>query len=235
MIRLRVDDFPGTKPEEFYKHDLSGFKRFDQVVRKYVPEYVLGVIPKHTTDEHLRWIGENPAIITALHGIDHDERFPNEFRDHQTIDDICKAIDCAKQRLDPLVGPVRCYIPPHNVFDLKTCQALVKSGFKSIMGGPGSPEWSINSPVVKETGLHYCYSPAPLEYGRSDELLQKGSVGHLQNCQYKSDRQFVYLTLHWTWELNIGLQHLEAYLSQLKEDRQFGSTNSLFCGFDENF
>lgn len=202
MIRLRVDDFPGTKPDEFWRHNLDNYKRFHDIVIKRVPEYVLGVIPRHTTDDHLRWLGQQQEIIVALHGVHHDERFPNEFRDFQTEEDIYQALLSAKRPLDELVGPVKTYIPPHNVFDQKTCRALERAGFKNICGGPGSPPWA-------GSNLNYFYSAEPLEYGRSDELRQRGSVEYLE----KTD---AVLTLHWTWEWNIGLENLQRYLFQLE-------------------
>ena len=69
-LTLRVDDFPGTKPEEFWKHNLDNFKHFDALLEKHnVQEYTLGVIPKHTTPEHIDWLAENPRVRVALHGI----------------------------------------------------------------------------------------------------------------------------------------------------------------------
>lgn len=203
-IYLRVDDFPGTKPEEFYRHNLASFKEFDKLVRSFVPSYLLGVIPKHVTYEQLEYLGNTPHITVAMHGIDHDERFPNEFREHLTAKDIGQALLEVRHRLDPLVGPIKTYMPPHNVFDERTLRGLHMAQFSNLTGGPESPQ------DITLFGLRYFYSQAPLGYGRSDELLARGAVEWLKS------QEEVWLTLHWTWEVNIGLQHLEAFFSQLE-------------------
>jgi hypothetical protein len=215
MLLLRVDDFPGTKPEEFWRHNLDNFKRFHDVVSKYVPEYLLGVIPRHSTEEQLKWLGQQfNSIRVAMHGVNHDERFQNEFGDHLTENDIYHSICSAKIPLNDLAGPIFTYIPPHNVFDQKTCRSLKKAGIKNITGGPESPD-VIGTEVVSSTafGLKYMKSLAPLGYGRSDELLQRGSIDWL--IEREKNDLTTYLCLHWTWEWNIGLDSLKEYLKQL--------------------
>lgn len=213
-VILRVDDFPGTKPEEFWKHKLDNFKKFDEVLeRNGIQEYTLGVIPKYTTEEHIDWLASNPRIEVALHGIEHDERFPNEFRDHETEDDIYQKIVSASQPLARANGRGKLfrYIPPHNVVDLKTARALKRAGFTTLLGGPGSDERALD--WIHENGiLEVLYSKHPVWYGRSDEMMQGDIVRTILEPGYVGHQC---LTLHWTWEWNIGLENLEKFLSQI--------------------
>lgn len=210
VLSIRVDDFPSTKDDEAWRHNLENFKRFHEVMQKHGQSYYLGVIPNRTTDEQLRWLGENPSIRVAMHGINHDERFPNEFRDHMTAADIRQALVAARIPLDARCGPLDTYIPPHNVFDPRTCLALVEAGFKRVLCGPGSHP--VEMDFGRRRGLEVIYSSEPLEYGRSDELLQRGSVAWISTETQKRDMM---LTLHWTWEWNIGLDNLDRYLTEL--------------------
>jgi len=214
-VILRVDDFPGTKPEEFWKHNLGNFKRFDDVVAKYVPEYMLGVIPKHTTEEMVRYLEGNERIRVALHGVEHDERFPNEFRPWETEEEIFNKIVSARQPFVKCNGvfDVVDYIPPHNVIDVKTCRALATAGFKRIYGGPGSDEWVLLE--ARNLGMKTLASPHPLWYGRSDELLNRDHA-HRNILTGHDTGEFV-LTIHWPWEWNIGLQNLDVFLHQIAE------------------
>lgn len=204
---IRVDDFPGTKPEEFWRHNLDNFKRFDDVMHKHDLDYTLGVIPRYTTEEHIKWLTANPWIHVALHGRYHDERFPNEFRDHETEQDVYQAILSAKAPLEgcnPL--GIEIYIPPHNVIDRKTVNALHRAGIQSIWGGPGSDPAVLE--YARSKGMDTIYFTDPLEYGRSDELLQR-------NAQVFLREQKRCLCLHWTWEWNIGLESLDRFLTEL--------------------
>lgn len=214
-VTLRVDDFPGTKPEEFWKHNLDNFKRFDDVLAKYVPEYVLGVIPKHTTEEMVRYLESNERIRVALHGIEHDERYPNEFRPWETTEQIFNKLVSARQPFQKCNGAfeVTDYIPPHNVIDRKTLDALKLAGFKRVYGGPGTDTDSCG--YAKEIGVKLYYSHHPLWYGRSDEMVQrdqahKAIIGNSETSDYV-------VTLHWTWEWNIGLDNLARFLDEIKE------------------
>lgn len=213
MLSIRVDDFPFTKPEESWKHNLDNFKRFDAIFEKHNLDYVLGVIPRWTTEEHVRWLAENPRIEVALHGIMHDEKFLNEFPPYLTSDDICKLILSARTPLnDCNPGGVKIYIPPHNVIDHRTVDALKKSGFTTIYGGPETST-DVMTYAMSQGIQSLCHMP-PLQYGRSDELMANpnfltrltavGGQGHSVN-----------LGLHWTWEWNIGLEHLDLMLTSL--------------------
>lgn len=214
-VILRVDDFPGTKPEEFWKHNLDNFKRFDEVLeRNGVHEYTLGVIPKYTTEKDIDWLAQNPRVFAALHGIEHDERFPNEFRDHETEDDIYRKIVSASTPLKRINGngSIYRYIPPHNVIDVKTCKALKRAGFVTLMGGPGSNE-SVLDHVHENKILDVLYSEHPTWYGRSDELMfRDNAVESILKAEMVPHRC---LTLHWTWEWNIGLENLEKLMNQI--------------------
>lgn len=212
MLKVRVDDFPGTRVDEFYRHNLDTFKAFDAVMEKHGIEYVLGCIPRHTTQEHLEWLSQNQRIEVAMHGVDHDERFQNEFRDHQTKRDICQAIMSVKSIWDPLVGPVTTYIPPHNCIDTKTVDALHECGFDTILGGPGTEGIIFKHAVLKGMQTHLSFPDAGL-YGRSDELLAFGACEKIR--KHMSSSFVAYLTLHWTWEKNIGLQSLDQFLTEL--------------------
>lgn len=214
MIHFRVDDYPGTKPEEFDRHNIENFYKFEAVMAKHgANPFVLGVIPRHVTDSDLSFLGMSPNVQIALHGVNHDERFPNEFREHQTEDDVYAAISSAKDRLESCSDQeVDTYIPPHNVIDRKTVHALVRSGFKNLMGGPGSDEQVIFHAM--ELGLNAKMYMPPYNYGRSDELIKRGAVEMLAPFM-KSPNLHWHLGLHWTWEANIGLENLDNLLSQL--------------------
>ena len=213
MITIRIDDFPGTKPDEFWKHNLDNFKRFNDIFEKYDINYTIGVIPRWTTQDHIEYLTSNTRAEVALHGIYHDERFPNEFREHETDTDIYNAIMSAKYSLDGC-NPygVNTYIPPHNVIDRKTVDALKSASFLHVWGGPGSD----NEVLVyaDSIGIKSLYFEPPLEYGRSDELLQRGSVKYIiDKLVAKKD---VNMCLHWTWEYNIGLGNLDKYFSTIE-------------------
>lgn len=215
-VILRVDDFPGTKPEEFWKHNVDNFKRFHETVSKYVPEYVLGAIPRHTTAHMVDYLESTDGIRVALHGVDHDERYPNEFRDWETEEDVFNKIVSAKQPFQKCNGAfeVADYIPPHNVIDAKTLNALKLAGFRRIFCGPGTDD----SAIVhgRSIGLDMYYSSFPFWYGRSDEMLSKGAHEQIIKSQF-TDSGTHCLTLHWPWEWNIGLHNLDVFLHQIAE------------------
>lgn len=206
-LLVRVDDYPGTKPDEFWKHNLENFKLFDEVMRRHLDSYALGVIPKHTSDRDLEWLKTQSHIRLALHGRNHDERFPNEFGDWETAAEVYQALRSLRAHL----GDSVVYIPPHNVIDAKTVEGLLRSGFTTLWGGPGSDRMVLEH--ARALGMVTAYFEPPEEYGRSDELLQRGSVEFLRE-RLRSD-QPAKLCLHWPWEFNVGLEHLDLYLSRL--------------------
>ncbi len=211
MLQFRIDDFPGTKPEEFFKHNLDSFKRFDEVLEKNgVKEYYLGVIPRHVTQEQLKYLSTNPRVIVAMHGVDHDERFLNEFKEHQTFQDIKNAISSVKTMWDPIVGPIDSYIPPHNVIDAKTVKALADLKFKKLFSGPGSDESKLV--LADFLGLDVVRNTDRVDYGRSDELLRSGMDKVIRELALTKRTT---LTLHFPWEVNIGLDHLDRFLKEI--------------------
>jgi len=218
MTRFRVDDYPGTKPNEFYRHNLETFKDFNQVMSKYSLSYDLGVIPLHSKDEDLKWLGQQPNIRIAMHGVNHDERYPNEFRDHQTEREVFLILRNERLILEEDTGkPVIGYIPPHNVVDRKTVNALIQAGFTELHVGPGT-EFEV-SMYASEKGLKVIPSFPPF-YGRSDELVARGSVPIIlreatERAHPFSSKGELCIGLHWTWEKNIGFEHLDLFLSQI--------------------
>lgn len=210
---LRVDDFPGTKPLEFDRHNLDNYKLFDEALeRNGVQQYILGFIPKYCTPEMLEWIATNPRIVLALHGVEHDESRKNDL-EFKTEDEIVSDFNMIRTTLAYDFGKdVKIYMPPHNVFDVKTVKGAKRAGFEAITGGPETDP--LVAAAVMMEGLEYLHSLFPYEYGRSDELIQRGSVEFIE-AKLKAGRDSI-LTLHWTWEFNIGLEHLERYLARLQ-------------------
>ncbi len=211
-LLVRVDDYPGTKPEEFYKHNLENFKKFHEVLRSRGIWYTLGVIPKYVTDEELEWLGNNQVDV-SIHGIEHDERYLNEFRAHQTEQQITNLLDRVCFRFEEKYGEVDSYIPPHNVIDRKTCNALMENGLRCLYTGPGTdPEIARYALSI---GMEVVNTEPPVHYGRSDELLTAGA--HKNLAYLLSIGESPWLGLHWTWEQNIGLHHLEKFLDHVNE------------------
>lgn len=215
MISFRIDDFPYTKPEEQWRHNLTNFKMFNEVMRRYHATYTLGIIPDRLTDEMLDFIANEKYMITpALHGIHHDERFPNEFHSGETEDDIYQALTSAKYPLENFGRDVDVYIPPHNVVDAKTVDALVRAGFRTLYGGPES-DGMVFQYAWEEKKMHTLRHYPPY-YGRTDEMMERGNVVHFKERFVQGHD--IHIGLHFTWEWNIGLQNLEKFLEQLKEE-----------------
>lgn len=208
MISFRVDDFPGTKPTEFWRHNLDNYKIFEEIFTQHHADLMLGVIPRHTTQAHIDHFRSSPTTYVALHGIDHDERFPNEFRDHQTEDEVYQAICSASEPLKVCnpSGKVDTYIPPHNVIDTKTVNALVRAGFRTLYSGPESDVAVLE--YAKSKGLHVLRHMPPA-YARSDEMLKSGIIDQILSGKD------THLALHWTWEWNIGLDSLREFMKRI--------------------
>lgn len=211
MIKIRVDDFPWTKREERDRHNLDAFMKFQDVINRWMSGYwLLGVIPGNCSGDDLYTVKHKcPYARVGMHGIMHDESRPNEFLPYLTCDDIGKQLGTTRQLLSSAIEKdVRVYMPPHNVIDTRTLAALKPAGFRAWTGGPETDKnlWSIDA-------LQYIHSEAPHQYGRSDELLARGSVAHL--IRESTDRN-IWLTLHWTWETNIGLEHLWTFLREIE-------------------
>jgi hypothetical protein len=211
MIRFRVDDYPGTKPNEFYRHNLENFKKFDEVMTRHGARYVLGIIPAYASEADCRWIGSRPHIEPALHGVNHDERFPNEFREHLTEREVYLILRNEKGLLEEDTGrEVNIYIPPHNVVDTRTVNALVQAGFKELFVGPETDPAVMSYAADRMKVIKH--SP-PHRYGRSDEFIARGTPAF---CRSWKDPGEMNIGLHWTWEWNIGLENLDCLLGQLR-------------------
>lgn len=213
-LTIRVDDFPGTKPDEFCNHNLTNFKLFhDLMVSHSVKNYILGVIPLYTSVSDLRWLSNQPEITIALHGVFHDESHLDEF-EGLSHSDIVANLNAAKMFLETTPhSQVSDYIPPHNTLSDLSIKCLSEAGFRRIYGGPETLARHMDE--VRFFGMEYIHSNSPLEYGRSDELLERGSVEWIKSELLAEDHAC--LTLHWPWEFNIGLEYLDNYLTEMKD------------------
>lgn len=212
MLEIRVDDFVGTKPEEFYRHNVDNFVKFNEVMRSFDLTYTLGIIPSTLGRDEINYLWEQRNDITyALHGLIHDEHKMNEF-EGKKFPEIENLLKIPKLFMDTSLDTNICdYIPPHNVFDEDTVIALHRLGFERIFGGPGTMETLL--PFVESLSIEYVHSEFPYEYGRTDELLERKSIEHIM--KKLSHGEHVCLTLHWTWEWNIGLDYMKRYFDKL--------------------
>lgn len=212
MIRFRIDDFPSSDPQKHPQFNLESFKEFDAIMEKHDIYYLLGCIPRYTTDKDLEWFLQNGRIEVALHGINHDEKFRNEFRDHETENEIMERLNFWRGLWNSKIkNGLQYYIPPHNVIDHKTVRALIKSGFEMCFGGPETEQEVVNYALNK--GLKFEVSEFPWLYGRTDEMLQRGSIEYIMK---ECDSRDLWITLHFPWEHKIGLNYLDEYLTKLK-------------------
>lgn len=200
---------PEQKKNEFSKHNLANYILFDELVRRFFTTYTLGIIPKYLTNEHFAWFKKQNHINYALHGVSHDEDRFDEFQGRDKFS-IMQSLRIVRNIENRLGRKITDYIPPHNVVNKETILALKEFSFKTIFGGPGTKKEDIE--FIKQNEMEYIHSEEPLEYGRSDELLQRGAVKHLNE---KSQNENVCLCLHWPWEHNIGLNNLETFLLEL--------------------
>lgn len=215
MLRVRVDDYPGTKPEEFDKHNLENFKRFHETMGD-IP-YVLGVIPLHVVDrrQDMEWIRQQPTIEVAQHGVHHIEGPGNENEFGSCPPNlIITQLHKGQKWIGPTRVPITTYIPPHNHLDRRTIQCLSITGFRTILGGPGT--YMSAQDDCHDFGIDLYESFPPYFYGRSDELITRGLIMPLWNAAQSESTHF--LGLHWTWECNIGFEHLNEYLKILRSE-----------------
>jgi len=163
----------------------------------------------------LLWMKDNEIDI-ALHGVVHSESHLDEFYE-QSYNTIETAILASKNFLEyHSERRVIDYIPPHNTVSADTILALSRLGFDRIYGGPETEE--IAKDLIRREGIEYIHSEPPLEYGRSDELMQRGAVEYLrEECKYRE----VCLTLHSPWEINIGLHNLQKFMEKLNDAEVF--------------
>jgi hypothetical protein len=215
-VQLRVDDYPYTKPEEAWRHTPQAFAAFDDCIPV---RYLLGVIPGNlgppVDDRHS--ILRNGKIEVGMHGINHTERFldimgGNEFGAVLPGRHLSMLRHGASIFETHKVDPALVYMPPRNVIDERTVEACRQHGFLAITAGPETAESICGK--IEEAGMTCLLSLPPLEYGRSDELLQRGAVKYLYDAH---ERGFIVtLGLHWTWESNIGLGTLVELVGLLR-------------------
>lgn len=215
MLKFRVDDFPGTKPQEFHRHNLQSFLKFHEVMKSYGRDYSLGVIPKYTTETHLGVLSDlhrSAEIDVVLHGISHDESRLNEFEglERRQIVDLIE--DVLIQWEDDFGIEVGSYIPPHNVLDGNTIAALDVANMRMVFTGPGTRKEDLS--MIVDVGMKYAHSIDRLSYGRTDELISSGAIKFLKKMN--EDVETHWVTLHLPWETNIGLNSLKCFLEELK-------------------
>lgn len=221
MIKVRVDDFPNTKGEP--QHTLAAFRDFHRCLSECIGgrRYLLGVIPKRCSVEDILFLRNETDCIIGMHGITHDEKmldlYQNEFPPYLTDDDVGRMLLETANALDQGIGrPVQIYMPPRNRIDRRTIRLLHDCGFYAYTTGPETER-----ELRRVTDGPFAIDSAPPhEYGRTDEMLQRGS-----DLLLRSDTEFDrVLTLHWTWEVNIGLHHMRTFFGNIPKE--------LFADFD---
>lgn len=219
MIRVRVDDFPQTKGEP--QHTLAAYRDFHRCLSECIggKRYLLGVIPDRCTIVDLLFIKNETDCVIGMHGTDHDEarldrNGGNQFEPYLTVNQIRTTLDANRMALShALDRPAEVYMPPRNVLDYRVAQAARNAGFEWITTGPETP-----AIIRYDMARWILHSEPPHEYGRTDELLMRNSQLVLQS------QDDVILTLHWTWETNIGLSHMKKFFAEIPKE--------LFYDFD---
>lgn len=211
MIYVRVDDFPHTKGEP--QHTRDAFRDFHKIMKRWLGDtrYLLGVIPKRCGPDDILLLRNETDCVIGLHGITHDEKlldlYQNEFPPFLTKQNIRDSLAEAKSALEIAVGrPVRTYMPPRNRIDQRTA-SILNGLFDRYTAGP---ETDLE---VLQRFQNYHHSRPPYAYGRSDELLQV-EAGKFLSAMAENN-VWVTLTLHWTWEVNIGLSNLDRFLQTI--------------------
>jgi hypothetical protein len=196
---------------------LAAFREFDRRLREHLggKRYLLGVIPDRCTIDDVLFLRDETDCVIGMHGTDHDEarldrNGGNQFEPWLTVTQIREELLSRHVSLQEAVGrKVQVYMPPRNVIDGRTYAALLNSPMVWITSGPET------NPDMVRGSSRFIYSMSPLEYGRTDELLQRNAHMHL--IGEGKDRDVV-LTLHWTWETNIGLEHMRCFFDQIPKD-----------------
>lgn len=209
MIRIRVDDFPQTKGEP--QHTLQAYREFHRCLGGCIEgkRYLLGVIPGRCTVDDLLFLRNETDCVIGMHGTDHDEarldrNGGNQFEPYLTEDQIRAELQRHHVALQQALGRnVQVYMPPRNVIDGRTYSALLNSPMTQITSGPET------NPNMRRGTSRFIHSEPPHEYGRTDELLQRNSNFRLLDKAEAGED--VVLTLHWTWETNIGLEHMRRF------------------------
>lgn len=216
MIRVRVDDYPHTSRRE-PQHTPEAFREFHRVLSECIGgrRYLLGVVPRQCDPDDLLLLRNETDVVVGMHGTDHDEERltrngGNQFEPYLTGQDVQRTLFEHRAALEMAVGrPIRIYMPPRNVIDWRTAIAMSGAGFDYYTGGPETPN------DLRNTGSCILSLP-PYEYGRTDELFSCGAHDELVNdSEAYLGRGSVVLTLHWTWETNIGLHHMRRFFDRI--------------------
>lgn len=204
-LKIRVDDFPYTKLHEWQpsRHSEVRFAEFDSIIPV---RYLLGIIPMNSFNVDA-W-PPTGKVVPGMHGYWHLESRQNEF-EGISLNDVVGYLQAGREMIGEKFGTVPdVYMPPHNAVDVNTIIACQRVGFKAVTGGPGVHP---AMPFVVESygGMRYIGSDPPILYGRSDEIMQVLDV--LKDPPYLNG----VLTLHWTWESNIGFDHLRRFIDRI--------------------
>lgn len=214
MIRVRVDDFPQTKGEP--QHTLDAFRAFHRCLSEAIGgrRYLLGVIPGRCTVEDLLCLRNETDVMVGMHGTDHDEvrlgrNGGNQFEPYLTVQDVTRTLHENRLALESALGrPVGTYMPPRNVIDWRTVTALTSAGFGWFTTGPEThPQFLLLPNRIHSSRQH--------EYGRTDEMHRHGQEQFLIRDGTEGN---IILALHWTWETNIGLEHMRRYLALVPKE-----------------
>jgi hypothetical protein len=217
LIRVRVDDFPHTKDGERHRHSLAAFKEFHKRLNECIGgrRYLLGVIPGRCSVDDVLFLRNETDCIIGMHGTDHDEarldrNGGNQFEPYALVHQVREELLENHTSLQTGVGrPVWIYMPPRNVIDGRTHEILKNDlGVTWVTAGPETDTW-----VLEKYRSRSILSMPPWEYGRTDELLQRNAQVHLM--EESDDDRDVVLTLHWTWETNIGLEHMRRFFDEI--------------------
>jgi len=212
MIRVRVDDFPNTKDKEKDRHSLDAFRTFHRCLSECIggKRYLLGVIPKRCSVDDILFLRNETDCVVGMHGIYHNEEkldiYQNEFPPYLSQREIAREIMDASAKLEDAVErPIYTYMPPRNRIDGKTLSVLGECLFTDFTVGPETgalPEHDLNQ-------ITY----TPWAYGRTDEMLMQDVPVRLEAASAQGED--LVLTLHWTWETNIGLSHMKEFFSRI--------------------
>lgn len=225
MIRIRVDDFPQTRGES--QHTLTAFREFHKTLTECIggKRYLLGVIPGRMSVDDVLFLRNETDCVIGMHGIDHDEakldRFQNEFPPYLSQPEIGRLLKEGRESLISGIGrSCVIYMPPRNRIDLRTVMMLSSAGFTWCTSGPETdPSFRKLSSGFHPHPSRIIHSESPHEYGRTDELtLANSHLNLIDKCENERD---VVLTLHWTWETNIGLGHMIKFLALIPK-KYFG-------------
>lgn len=221
MIKIRVDDFPNTKNEP--QHTLDAFAKFNDTLLELIGEkkYLLGVIPSKLYSQEINFLRDKTNCIIGMHGVDHNEKFldvhNNEFPSYLTQNDVAFKMRRGKDIVDG-IRKSTIYMPPRNIIDKRTWDAAKECGFRYYTVGPETKFFAKDEFGKKEYigGKTRCYenddngkliitSGYKNLYGRTDE------ISYANYSQYVTKKEAYVLTLHWTWETNIGLEHMKRF------------------------